>query len=167
MLLYAFENIILRNVHKLHQSQRHHGPKIWSRALGWAGHFLCSPHAGLGLLLTFLHGFSHPCSHLSLGHSHRHTLPCDSLLNQWFLYPSGNVYKFQTGSRFHAILWHKHLDDACKSNRPQVKSPKSSLSLLKHRLLPSVTACQLRPQAPSLDEPFPMIQQGTACSASN
>ncbi|XP_069465474.1 ras-specific guanine nucleotide-releasing factor RalGPS1 isoform X2 [Ambystoma mexicanum] len=33
---------------------------------------------------------------------------------------SGNVYKFQTGSRFHAILWHKHLDDACKSNRPQV-----------------------------------------------
>uniref|UniRef100_A0A8C6ZL40 Ras-specific guanine nucleotide-releasing factor RalGPS1 n=1 Tax=Nothoprocta perdicaria TaxID=30464 RepID=A0A8C6ZL40_NOTPE len=33
----------------------------------------------------------------------------------------GNVYKFQTGSRFHAILWHKHLDDACKSNRPQVR----------------------------------------------
>ncbi|XP_056668150.1 ras-specific guanine nucleotide-releasing factor RalGPS1 isoform X3 [Monodelphis domestica] len=32
----------------------------------------------------------------------------------------GNVYKFQTGSRLHAILWHKHLDDACKSNRPQV-----------------------------------------------
>ncbi|XP_067397747.1 ras-specific guanine nucleotide-releasing factor RalGPS1 isoform X6 [Emydura macquarii macquarii] len=32
----------------------------------------------------------------------------------------GNVYKFQTGSRFHAILWHKHLDDACKSTRPQV-----------------------------------------------
>ncbi|XP_068770519.1 ras-specific guanine nucleotide-releasing factor RalGPS1 isoform X2 [Struthio camelus] len=32
----------------------------------------------------------------------------------------GNVYKFQTGSRFHAILWHKHLDDACKSNRPQI-----------------------------------------------
>ncbi|XP_074187147.1 ras-specific guanine nucleotide-releasing factor RalGPS1 isoform X6 [Rhinolophus sinicus] len=31
----------------------------------------------------------------------------------------GNVYKFQTGSRLHAILWHKHLDDACKSNRPQ------------------------------------------------
>ncbi|XP_047280081.1 ras-specific guanine nucleotide-releasing factor RalGPS1 isoform X12 [Homo sapiens] len=40
----------------------------------------------------------------------------------------GNVYKFQTGSRFHAILWHKHLDDACKSNRPQVKSSKSCLS---------------------------------------
>ncbi|XP_073080421.1 ras-specific guanine nucleotide-releasing factor RalGPS1 isoform X3 [Manis javanica] len=34
----------------------------------------------------------------------------------------GNVYKFQTGSRFHAILWHKHLDDACKSNRPQMTS---------------------------------------------
>ncbi|KAM9271095.1 ras-specific guanine nucleotide-releasing factor RalGPS1 isoform 3-T3 [Morus bassanus] len=32
----------------------------------------------------------------------------------------GNVYKFQTGSRFHAILWHKHLDDACKSSKPQV-----------------------------------------------
>ncbi|XP_036892866.1 ras-specific guanine nucleotide-releasing factor RalGPS1 isoform X6 [Sturnira hondurensis] len=32
----------------------------------------------------------------------------------------GNVYKFQAGSRFHAILWHKHLDDACKSSRPQV-----------------------------------------------
>ncbi|XP_041049904.1 ras-specific guanine nucleotide-releasing factor RalGPS1 isoform X2 [Carcharodon carcharias] len=32
----------------------------------------------------------------------------------------GNVYKFQTSSRFHAILWHKHLDDACKSNRPQI-----------------------------------------------
>nr|XP_009940419.1 PREDICTED: ras-specific guanine nucleotide-releasing factor RalGPS1 isoform X2 [Opisthocomus hoazin] len=32
----------------------------------------------------------------------------------------GDVYKFQTGSRFHAILWHKHLDDACKSNKPQV-----------------------------------------------
>ncbi|KAG8447478.1 hypothetical protein GDO86_014827, partial [Hymenochirus boettgeri] len=25
-----------------------------------------------------------------------------------------------TGSRFHAILWHKHLDDACKSTRPLV-----------------------------------------------
>ncbi|XP_075691177.1 ras-specific guanine nucleotide-releasing factor RalGPS1 isoform X3 [Rhinoderma darwinii] len=35
----------------------------------------------------------------------------------------GNVYKFQTGSRFHAILWHKHLDDACKSNRPPVSDP--------------------------------------------
>ncbi|KAM8934522.1 ras-specific guanine nucleotide-releasing factor RalGPS1 isoform 1-T1 [Pelodytes ibericus] len=30
----------------------------------------------------------------------------------------GNVYKFQTGSRFHAILWHKHLDDACASSSP-------------------------------------------------
>ncbi|KAM4876966.1 ras-specific guanine nucleotide-releasing factor RalGPS1 isoform 1-T1 [Thomomys bottae] len=40
----------------------------------------------------------------------------------------GNVYKFQTGSRFHAILWHKHLDDACKSNRPQVKLSRSHLS---------------------------------------
>ncbi|CAO2597851.1 Ras-specific guanine nucleotide-releasing factor RalGPS1 [Lemmus lemmus] len=40
----------------------------------------------------------------------------------------GNVYKFQTGSRFHAILWHKHLDDACKSNRPQVMSSRSCFS---------------------------------------
>ncbi|XP_072529894.1 ras-specific guanine nucleotide-releasing factor RalGPS1 isoform X1 [Salminus brasiliensis] len=31
----------------------------------------------------------------------------------------GNVYKFQTGSRFSAILWHKHLEEACRSNRPQ------------------------------------------------
>nr|XP_012627399.1 ras-specific guanine nucleotide-releasing factor RalGPS1 isoform X1 [Microcebus murinus] len=39
----------------------------------------------------------------------------------------GNVYKFQTGSRFHAILWHKHLDDACKSNRPQEMPQKHPL----------------------------------------
>ncbi|XP_051788260.1 ras-specific guanine nucleotide-releasing factor RalGPS1 isoform X1 [Erpetoichthys calabaricus] len=32
----------------------------------------------------------------------------------------GNVYKFQTASRFHAILWHKHLEDACRSFRPQI-----------------------------------------------
>uniref|UniRef100_A0A8C9V6G2 Ral GEF with PH domain and SH3 binding motif 1 n=1 Tax=Scleropages formosus TaxID=113540 RepID=A0A8C9V6G2_SCLFO len=32
----------------------------------------------------------------------------------------GNVYKFQTGSRFSAIIWHKHLEDACRSSRPQV-----------------------------------------------
>lgn len=44
------------------------------------------------------------------------------------LCPPGNVYKFQAGSRFHAILWHKHLDDACRSNRPQVKSPGPCLS---------------------------------------
>ncbi|XP_064891378.1 ras-specific guanine nucleotide-releasing factor RalGPS1 isoform X3 [Columba livia] len=37
----------------------------------------------------------------------------------------GNVYKFQTSSRFHAILWHKHLDDACKSNRPQMSQLRS------------------------------------------
>ncbi|XP_068105300.1 ras-specific guanine nucleotide-releasing factor RalGPS1 isoform X2 [Hyperolius riggenbachi] len=30
----------------------------------------------------------------------------------------GNAYKFQSSSRFHAILWHKHLDDACRSGRP-------------------------------------------------
>lgn len=50
---------------------------------------------------------------------HRQALLCDPP-DQWLLCPPGNVYKFQTGSRFHAILWHKHLDDACKSNRPQV-----------------------------------------------
>uniref|UniRef100_A0A6Q2X7I8 Ras-GEF domain-containing protein n=1 Tax=Esox lucius TaxID=8010 RepID=A0A6Q2X7I8_ESOLU len=32
----------------------------------------------------------------------------------------GNVYKFQTGSRFSAIIWHKHLEEACRSNRPQI-----------------------------------------------
>ncbi|XP_069438468.1 ras-specific guanine nucleotide-releasing factor RalGPS1 isoform X10 [Ovis canadensis] len=54
----------------------------------------------------------------------------------------GNVYKFQTGSRFHAILWHKHLDDACKSNRPQVKSPKSCSS----PEIPSPTLGAMGPQ---------------------
>ncbi|KAK0146694.1 Ras-specific guanine nucleotide-releasing factor RalGPS1 [Merluccius polli] len=34
----------------------------------------------------------------------------------------GNVYKFQTGSRFSAIIWHKNLEEASKSNRPQVCS---------------------------------------------
>ncbi|EDL93192.1 rCG45423, isoform CRA_b [Rattus norvegicus] len=53
----------------------------------------------------------------------------------------GNVYKFQTGSRFHAILWHKHLDDACKSNRPQVTS--------------SDLACQQKP----LDNRSPFFPQ--------
>uniref|UniRef100_A0A9J8A2B1 Ral GEF with PH domain and SH3 binding motif 1 n=2 Tax=Cyprinus carpio TaxID=7962 RepID=A0A9J8A2B1_CYPCA len=32
----------------------------------------------------------------------------------------GNVYKFQTGSRFSAIIWHRHLAEACRSTRPQV-----------------------------------------------
>ncbi|KAG7476817.1 hypothetical protein MATL_G00086850 [Megalops atlanticus] len=32
----------------------------------------------------------------------------------------GNVYKFQTGSRFSAIIWHKNLDDACRSCRPKI-----------------------------------------------
>ncbi|XP_076859096.1 ras-specific guanine nucleotide-releasing factor RalGPS1 [Brachyhypopomus gauderio] len=32
----------------------------------------------------------------------------------------GNVYKFQTGSRFSAIIWHKHLSEACRSVRPQI-----------------------------------------------
>uniref|UniRef100_A0A8C4F241 Ras-specific guanine nucleotide-releasing factor RalGPS1 n=1 Tax=Dicentrarchus labrax TaxID=13489 RepID=A0A8C4F241_DICLA len=31
----------------------------------------------------------------------------------------GNVYKFQTGSRFSAIIWHKNLEEACRSSRPQ------------------------------------------------
>ncbi|XP_072310160.1 ras-specific guanine nucleotide-releasing factor RalGPS1 [Eucyclogobius newberryi] len=32
----------------------------------------------------------------------------------------GNVYKFQTGSRFSAIIWHKHLEEASRSSRPQI-----------------------------------------------
>ncbi|KAM6986045.1 ras-specific guanine nucleotide-releasing factor RalGPS1 [Aplochiton taeniatus] len=32
----------------------------------------------------------------------------------------GNVYKFQTGSRFSAIIWHKNLEEACQSNKPQI-----------------------------------------------
>ncbi|XP_072538184.1 ras-specific guanine nucleotide-releasing factor RalGPS1 isoform X1 [Salminus brasiliensis] len=32
----------------------------------------------------------------------------------------GNVYKFQTGSRFSAIIWHKHLAEACRCIRPQI-----------------------------------------------
>uniref|UniRef100_A0AAQ4QRD4 Ras-specific guanine nucleotide-releasing factor RalGPS1 n=1 Tax=Gasterosteus aculeatus aculeatus TaxID=481459 RepID=A0AAQ4QRD4_GASAC len=32
----------------------------------------------------------------------------------------GNVYKFQTGSRFSAIIWHKNLEEACRSSRPQI-----------------------------------------------
>uniref|UniRef100_A0A672KEM3 Ral GEF with PH domain and SH3 binding motif 1 n=1 Tax=Sinocyclocheilus grahami TaxID=75366 RepID=A0A672KEM3_SINGR len=32
----------------------------------------------------------------------------------------GNVYKFQTSDRFTAILWHKHLEEACRRRRPQI-----------------------------------------------
>uniref|UniRef100_A0A673HAW1 Ras-specific guanine nucleotide-releasing factor RalGPS1-like n=1 Tax=Sinocyclocheilus rhinocerous TaxID=307959 RepID=A0A673HAW1_9TELE len=32
----------------------------------------------------------------------------------------GNVYKFQTGSRFSAIIWYRHLAEACRSIRPQI-----------------------------------------------
>ncbi|XP_048199104.1 ras-specific guanine nucleotide-releasing factor RalGPS1 isoform X3 [Perognathus longimembris pacificus] len=72
----------------------------------------------------------------------------------------GNVYKFQTGSRFHAILWHKHLDDACKSNRPQVKSshptwplnalsqPRDAGSLEKGHLFPSTPIVLLQKSFP-------------------
>uniref|UniRef100_A0A8C7ZKP9 Ral GEF with PH domain and SH3 binding motif 1 n=1 Tax=Oryzias sinensis TaxID=183150 RepID=A0A8C7ZKP9_9TELE len=34
----------------------------------------------------------------------------------------GNVYKFQTGSRFSAIVWHKNLEEACRSCKSQVRS---------------------------------------------
>lgn len=34
---------------------------------------------------------------------------------------AGNVYKFQTSSRFSAIIWHKNLEEACRSSRPQVR----------------------------------------------
>uniref|UniRef100_A0A3P9BSF9 Ral GEF with PH domain and SH3 binding motif 1 n=1 Tax=Maylandia zebra TaxID=106582 RepID=A0A3P9BSF9_9CICH len=33
---------------------------------------------------------------------------------------TGNVYKFQTGSRFSAIIWHKNLEEACRKSRPQI-----------------------------------------------
>ncbi|XP_052454509.1 ras-specific guanine nucleotide-releasing factor RalGPS1 isoform X2 [Carassius gibelio] len=32
----------------------------------------------------------------------------------------GNVYKFQTSDRFTAIMWHRHLDEACRRRRPQI-----------------------------------------------
>lgn len=73
---------------------------------------------------------------------------------------AGNVYKFQTGSRFHAILWHKHLDDACKSNRPQVKSPRSSLPPEG----PSPPSLGATRRSSSLDQAFPG-RQGPSCSA--
>ncbi|XP_076139768.1 ras-specific guanine nucleotide-releasing factor RalGPS1-like isoform X4 [Alosa pseudoharengus] len=38
----------------------------------------------------------------------------------------GNVYKFQTSSRFSAILWHKSLEEASRSNRP--KTPANLMS---------------------------------------
>uniref|UniRef100_A0A3B3ZQB8 Ras-specific guanine nucleotide-releasing factor RalGPS1 n=1 Tax=Periophthalmus magnuspinnatus TaxID=409849 RepID=A0A3B3ZQB8_9GOBI len=34
--------------------------------------------------------------------------------------PDKNVYKFQTGSRFSAIIWHKNLEEASRSSRPQI-----------------------------------------------
>ncbi|XP_062409505.1 ras-specific guanine nucleotide-releasing factor RalGPS1-like isoform X4 [Sardina pilchardus] len=38
----------------------------------------------------------------------------------------GNVYKFQTSSRFSAILWHKSLEEASRSNKP--KTPANLMS---------------------------------------
>uniref|UniRef100_A0A674P3R1 Ral GEF with PH domain and SH3 binding motif 1 n=1 Tax=Takifugu rubripes TaxID=31033 RepID=A0A674P3R1_TAKRU len=35
----------------------------------------------------------------------------------------GDVYKFQTGSRFSAIIWHKKLEEACRGSRPKVRIP--------------------------------------------
>ncbi|XP_059405413.1 ras-specific guanine nucleotide-releasing factor RalGPS1-like isoform X3 [Carassius carassius] len=32
----------------------------------------------------------------------------------------GNVYKFQTSDRFTAIMWHRHLEEACRRRRPQI-----------------------------------------------
>lgn len=42
---------------------------------------------------------------------------------------TGNVYKFQTGSRFSAIIWHKNLEEACRSSRPQVCSARTFICL--------------------------------------
>lgn len=36
---------------------------------------------------------------------------------------TGDVYKFQTGSRFSAIIWHKKLEEACRGSRPKVGAP--------------------------------------------
>uniref|UniRef100_A0A673K0T7 Ras-specific guanine nucleotide-releasing factor RalGPS1-like n=1 Tax=Sinocyclocheilus rhinocerous TaxID=307959 RepID=A0A673K0T7_9TELE len=41
----------------------------------------------------------------------------------------GNVYKFQTSDRFTAIMWHKHLEEACRRRRPQVSTTTDSLGL--------------------------------------
>ncbi|XP_059404832.1 ras-specific guanine nucleotide-releasing factor RalGPS1-like isoform X3 [Carassius carassius] len=32
----------------------------------------------------------------------------------------GNVYKLRTSDRFTAIMWHRHLDEACHRRRPQI-----------------------------------------------
>lgn len=51
----------------------------------------------------------------------KHNQKCKGInLEQNVLCFLGNVYKFQTGSRFSAIIWHKHLAEACRSTRPQV-----------------------------------------------
>ncbi|TWW66792.1 Ras-specific guanine nucleotide-releasing factor [Takifugu flavidus] len=42
----------------------------------------------------------------------------------------GDVYKFQTGSRFSAIIWHKKLEEACRGSRPKVRARPSLLVLL-------------------------------------
>lgn len=102
-LFHTFENIGLRSAQNLVQKP---GPKMPALPV--------LAHPGLWQLL--------PLGRLMLP-QHTRTSPLRLLPDQRFLSPSGNVYKFQTGSRFHAILWHKHLDDACKSNRPQVTSP--------------------------------------------
>lgn len=43
---------------------------------------------------------------------------------------AGDVYKFQTGSRFSAIIWHKKLEEACRGSRPKVRARPSFLVLL-------------------------------------
>lgn len=40
----------------------------------------------------------------------------------------GNSYKFQAGNRLNAMLWFKHLNAACQSNRQQVPANLSDLS---------------------------------------
>ncbi|TRY57252.1 hypothetical protein DNTS_003310 [Danionella cerebrum] len=40
----------------------------------------------------------------------------------------GNVYKFETSDRFSAILWHKHLEEACKRTAAQVEKKLSVFS---------------------------------------
>ncbi|XP_051758239.1 ras-specific guanine nucleotide-releasing factor RalGPS1 isoform X1 [Ctenopharyngodon idella] len=57
----------------------------------------------------------------------------------------GNVYKFQTGSRFSAIIWHRHLAEACRSTRPQELKDRWKKEDLRHffhyHLLSLLLAC--------------------------
>ncbi|XP_035245991.1 ras-specific guanine nucleotide-releasing factor RalGPS1-like isoform X2 [Anguilla anguilla] len=68
------------------------------------------------------HYKSSPCKTVSLA-GWMVVLPDDPLRPDVFQLSDpekGNVYKFQTGSRFSAIIWHRSLNEACRSCRPQI-----------------------------------------------